>query len=313
MLACKDHIQKLLASAPGEAAPDSSSLIETVRTFAGGAAGATAVLTAPHTREKQHAEPSGEQSWTIRFRPNRAILACGGSPVLLFRNLRRLGACQITAHPEDVPPLEEIQPDACYLWWTITLRTAADRNVIRDVFLFVDDGSDLELQQEAAPTREQGEPAEDAASAGTGPQAPGPAADGLRKALARESTVRVPAAKLDRLVNLVGELVMNQSRLVQAAAHLRSCRARRKYCRRRWHFSSPTVPVGPAEAAGGCFPFTQKPGCESRCKRHYGRAGAPASNRSVPGDTHRVGGRRQRWRCTGPGFRTLRGLGGRHK
>jgi len=33
----------------------------------------------------------------------------------------------------------------------------------------------------------------------------------------KESTVRVPAARLDRLVNLVGELVMNQSRLTQAA------------------------------------------------------------------------------------------------
>jgi two-component system chemotaxis sensor kinase CheA len=40
----------------------------------------------------------------------------------------------------------------------------------------------------------------------------------MRKALVRESTVRVPAVRLDRLVNLVGELVMNQSRLTQAAS-----------------------------------------------------------------------------------------------
>ncbi|HEV2448105.1 MAG TPA: chemotaxis protein CheA, partial [Candidatus Sulfopaludibacter sp.] len=36
--------------------------------------------------------------------------------------------------------------------------------------------------------------------------------------LAKESTVRVPSGRLDRLVNLVGELVMNQSRLARAAA-----------------------------------------------------------------------------------------------
>jgi two-component system chemotaxis sensor kinase CheA len=37
------------------------------------------------------------------------------------------------------------------------------------------------------------------------------------KALIKESVVRVPSTRLDRLVNLVGELVMNQSRLMQAA------------------------------------------------------------------------------------------------
>jgi two-component system chemotaxis sensor kinase CheA len=39
-----------------------------------------------------------------------------------------------------------------------------------------------------------------------------------QKTLAREATVRVPSSRLDRLVHLVGELVMNQSRLAQAAS-----------------------------------------------------------------------------------------------
>jgi two-component system chemotaxis sensor kinase CheA len=41
-----------------------------------------------------------------------------------------------------------------------------------------------------------------------------------RKPVAADSTIRVPSEKLDRLVNLVGELVMNQSRLSQVAARL---------------------------------------------------------------------------------------------
>ena len=45
--------------------------------------------------------------------------------------------------------------------------------------------------------------------------------DGIGKtALVKESTVRVPAGRLDRLVNLVGELVMNQSRVTQAASQV---------------------------------------------------------------------------------------------
>jgi two-component system chemotaxis sensor kinase CheA len=34
--------------------------------------------------------------------------------------------------------------------------------------------------------------------------------------------VRVPSSRLDRLVNLVGEMVMNQSRLTRAASYLGS-------------------------------------------------------------------------------------------
>ena len=40
------------------------------------------------------------------------------------------------------------------------------------------------------------------------------------RTLAKESTVRVPSGRLDRLVNLVGELVMNQSRLTQIVSQI---------------------------------------------------------------------------------------------
>ena len=45
-----------------------------------------------------------------------------------------------------------------------------------------------------------------------------PAADATPKPLLKEASVRVPATRLDQLVNLVGELVMNQSRLSEATS-----------------------------------------------------------------------------------------------
>ena len=88
-----------------------------------------------------------------------------------------------------------------------------------DVFMFVEDGSELEIKERAD---------HDTASAPVGKEqiadAPsGTASVPLQKStesagartLSRESSVRVPAGRLDRLVNLVGELVMNQSRLTQ--------------------------------------------------------------------------------------------------
>jgi two-component system chemotaxis sensor kinase CheA len=54
------------------------------------------------------------QTWDIRFRPNPSLLACGGNPILLFRDLRKLGECEIVGHTETVPPLDKIQPELCY-------------------------------------------------------------------------------------------------------------------------------------------------------------------------------------------------------
>jgi two-component system chemotaxis sensor kinase CheA len=154
----------------------------------------------------------GERSFAIRFRPDPGLLANGGKPIALLNELRRLGECEVVAHDEDVPGLDAIEPDRCYLHWSARLTTAADENAIRDVFLFVEDGGSLEIE---AVTPEAREPV---AAPSLQPSGEPPAPSTARQRnVAREATVRVPADRLDRLVNLVGEFVMNQSRLAQAS------------------------------------------------------------------------------------------------
>lgn len=226
VLAAADQIKLLLAAEQGGkpvAAGSNQRLIERIEELSHAAGN--------HLPASQPAGEAGcrqeeiEQTWKISFRPSPGLFACGGNPGLLFRDLGKLGRCEIVGHVEDVPALDRIEPELCYLWWTVTLQTVAGENAIRDVFLFVDDGDnlDMELLQTplqgtewvvraevpAGPTAKQAKP-DGQASAG----------DGVRKALVKESTVRVPAGRLDRLVNLVGELVMNQSRLTQAASQL---------------------------------------------------------------------------------------------
>jgi two-component system chemotaxis sensor kinase CheA len=99
--------------------------------------------------------------------------------------------------------------------------------------VFVEDGSELEVQPAAiAPglPEQSGEKNRETALAmdaqsrpaaampsGAAPKTP---ADSVNNALVKESTVRVPSRRLDHLVNLVGELVMNQSRLTQVASQI---------------------------------------------------------------------------------------------
>jgi len=152
ILDSKDHIQKLLGGAAIEGAP----------------------------------EP--QRCWRIQFRPNPKLLAHGGNPILLLRELRELGDCQVACTTAGVPPLDSLQPDLCYLHWTITLHTAKPENAIRDVFIFVEDGAELRIE----PDVPEGE---------TAPAAPTAAPVAVTGTAAREATVRVPADRLDALVN----------------------------------------------------------------------------------------------------------------
>lgn len=226
ILAAKDHIRTLLGAEQGgpSVAPGSSeSLISAIQSLSN--VGPLARETGAIIPSRLADTPTGaaERTWLIHFRPNPALLATGGNPFALLRDLRKLGSCEITAHTEDVPPLSGIKPDLCYLWWTIVLRGACDRDAIRDVFMFVEDDSTLEIEpMKSAPSKDEPGKTPSMAAAESGADAgsitsPRSTAQ-PRKTLARESTVRVPSARLDRLVDLVGELVMNQSRLAQAAS-----------------------------------------------------------------------------------------------
>ena len=236
VLEARDHLKAIIGAEQGGEPVDSATgekLIARLEAFSGAAVTDAPAQPAPSAQTESTEGPE-EHTWKIDFRPSPDLFACGGNPALLFRDLRALGECEITAHTDDVPPLNEIQPSICYFRWTATLKSFCDSNAIQDVFLFVEDGSEIKIelvenagprnpaadpsletshQALAAPEQRQSETPGDKAQ----PQPQKSTSEGVRKALAKESTVRVPAGRLDRLVNLVGELVMNQSRLTQAA------------------------------------------------------------------------------------------------
>jgi two-component system chemotaxis sensor kinase CheA len=226
VLAAADQIKLLLAVEQGGkpvAADSNQRLIDRISELSDTAVRPNLPPANLPTREEECEGEGKERKWEIRFQPSPSLLACGGNPLLLFRDLGELGRCEIVGHTGTVPPLDQIQPELCYFWWSITLQSTAGENAIRDVFLFVEDGSNLEIEllREAAPRATERVARTKAPADSTAKRirvdGQASAGEGVRKALVKESTVRVPAARLDRLVNLVGELVMNQSRLAQAA------------------------------------------------------------------------------------------------
>ena len=81
----------------------------------------------------------GEQTFRIVFTPKRDFFRTGGNALALLKELGDLGQTLVMGFCGEVPPVEEIDPEACYLSWDIVLTTTHDRNAIQDVFIFVDE------------------------------------------------------------------------------------------------------------------------------------------------------------------------------
>lgn len=170
--------------------------------------------------------PAVERTWHIRFRPERSAFRNGMRPDLLIEELAALGTCTVGPHAAAVPPLEDIDPAACYLVWEGDLRTSADRGAIEDIFLFAEEGA-LNLWAASEPGQDPGpreahrpgrpSPGETPAMAADAPSSP----DGerIRRAPPGDS-IRVQSHRLDQLMDRLGELVIAQARLTGIARRL---------------------------------------------------------------------------------------------
>jgi two-component system chemotaxis sensor kinase CheA len=218
ILRAADHIKLLLQAAQGGDPVDENlqaTLLEKVNQLSRPAATPTVVTEQPIVRT----EEAAPKVWNIHFRPDPEMLSRGGNPVLLFRDLRKLGKCFIEGHTDGLPGLTEIHTETCYLRWTIQLTTTTSVESIRDVFLFVEGGSELRIEPVEDSVTREAPPTPIPDPKANLPHAEEQARSTSGQAQPREAIVRVPASRLDRLVSLVGELVMNQSRLVTAASH----------------------------------------------------------------------------------------------
>ena len=163
------------------------------------------------------------KTFKIRFSLPADALVNGARPLPLLDELRELGEATVRVITDAVPPLGELVPTHCHLAWEVVLTTPHGRDAIDDVFIFVIDDMTLEVEDLTAPSEDapvaEAAPQEAAALdvAANTPAAPGAGAEAGRAAKAGD-TVRVPAERLDEMMDRVGELVIAQSRLKQLAA-----------------------------------------------------------------------------------------------
>jgi two-component system chemotaxis sensor kinase CheA len=142
----------------------------------------------------------------------------GMNPLLLLRELKHLGHLETKAITEAIPPIQELEPTRCYVSWEMTLATRADKDAIRDVFIFVEDSCELLVTEAEQPVEQVIDSEADATAKALEEKR---SQTGGRRVYDKPdniSSIRVPAAKLDQFVDLVGELVTVQARLSEVAA-----------------------------------------------------------------------------------------------
>ena len=165
----------------------------------------TSVLKSPSSEGKKGAE----HTYTIVFKPHSRLYEKANEPLLLLRELGGLGQMILSVDVETLPDLSAMDAAGGYLSWTATLTTTHPKDAITEVFEFVLDDCDLTITET------------DRTVAGEmKPSPPLDASPAIETGEAKVSSIRVDLDKIDRLVNMVGELVITHAMLSQQAEKL---------------------------------------------------------------------------------------------
>ncbi len=237
VLAAQDHMRALVEQPDADHGDTGQKLLAQLQAAVGGKAEAKEA-TAPAAAAPAVAAPARKKTtWRIRFSLPANSMANGTNPLGLLDELRDLGECTVRANTAGIPPLADLVPTELYVSWEVVLTSEQDRSAIDDVFIFVMDDMELDVQELTGPQADPAEVKKDAAPVAAASVAPVPAAapefrpveavpakretpapaQAAAQAKAQEN-VRVPAERLDELMDRVGELVIAQSRLSQLAS-----------------------------------------------------------------------------------------------
>lgn len=211
--------------------------------------------------------PHPVRCFHIDWTPPEWLFQRGLDPLQIFKELGNLGTLsRVDVDVSRIPDLADMDPERCYLSWSMRLETGKDRPVIEAVFEFVREDSVLVIEEREASESGTNDASRTASDADEGESKPlgeilvesgVVSREALDDALAQQkrvgeilieqhaaspqqveqalqkqrkmevaaqskktdtASIRVDTAKIDKLINLVGELVITQSMLSDLGA-----------------------------------------------------------------------------------------------
>ena len=182
----------------------------------------------------------GSNMFHIDMSFKATIFDNGIDPLMFLNDLKAIGTIKnLKIDYSNVPAISALEdPYTCYTQFALDLETNSTIEQVQNIFLFVIDDNDINIsdakdgaqevksspQPEVAETKKEETQAEapketkqeEAKTEQAKPQAPKSASAKVQA----PSTVRVDTRKLDSLMNLIGELVIAQSRIMQLTQSL---------------------------------------------------------------------------------------------
>ncbi|MFL6620335.1 MAG: chemotaxis protein CheA [Povalibacter sp.] len=215
-----------------------------VQKNAAAAAPTPAVPEAPAVAASVAAEPAKKvgRTWRVLFKPYPQLFVHGNDPLRMLRELSELGDLQVSVDARNVPQLDLLDPESCFLSWDLRIDTEVTREVIEQIFDWAEGDCELKISEEtsapavasikpAAPAPAAvvaapvptAKPAEQRAEPARPQLASVPAHDSVeapKQGLGDGGSIRVSTEKIDELMNTVGELVITQSMLTQLGTRM---------------------------------------------------------------------------------------------
>lgn len=162
----------------------------------------------------------------ITFKPHADLYRSGNEPAALIHALQKLGEAKISLDTSALSALQDWTLDEPQLSWHMSLRTDSESADVAAIFEFVEDCCVLAIQETPAAEGHilEQSPAEVAAvKAAPQPEVPPPAAVPTQAAAtpaaapdnAPAATIRVSLDRVDRLMNMIGEMVIKEAMLSQ--------------------------------------------------------------------------------------------------
>ena len=177
--------------------------------------------------------PALSASFAITLKPAPELYLKGNETARLLRDLGRLGEIVVRCETAAIPLLTELDPLGSYTEWHVHIATTHDLSALQEVLDFVDGDCELTIREIGVEVHDAIEPelasaerdhpievthpdeiAEEA-SLSPLPKAEPAKADPAKASSSQQATIRVDLERVDRLINLVGELVINQAMLSQ--------------------------------------------------------------------------------------------------
>lgn len=242
-LEAKDQIHALLQQphdAPPENAEELKALEESFEKFIEGASFSSEIETLEsHGDKSSQPEEAGPDrdsgtldisskaplqiQYKISFRTTFPVKKNSLNPLAAVEELANIGSCKVKMEFESNDDQDSPRVLDRWMNWEVDLIAAGDENAVKSVFMFADDECKVKIvkiSQKAAPAARSVDPAGVASGATPANESSGAALDFESKKKAKKevavkaaSSIRVSADKLDRMMDLVGELVTVQARI----------------------------------------------------------------------------------------------------